>query len=136
MYNITSCFPPLQHGKVVLWQNWRYSTTLQPERIMGTNTYQLVAATMDNLTMKLLDQAWAVWMRNKQMFGKLGEMFLESGRSYNPQFTVGISQQKYPREDFFLQTFSQDSFCWQVKEIDWSCHCPKSLPITEEQQST
>jgi len=22
------------------------------------------------------------------MFGKLGEMFLESGRSYNPQYTV------------------------------------------------
>jgi hypothetical protein len=35
-----------------------------------------------------LDQLRAILRRNKQMFGKLGEMFLESGRSYNPQYTV------------------------------------------------
>jgi hypothetical protein len=65
---------------------------LQTERIIGTNTYQRVAATTDNPTVKLLDQVGAIWTRNKKMFGKLGDMFLESGRSYNPQFTISSSQ--------------------------------------------
>jgi hypothetical protein len=55
---------------------------------MGTNTYQRVAVKVDNLTVMGLDQLRAILRRNKQMFGKLGEMFLESGRSYNPQYTV------------------------------------------------
>jgi hypothetical protein len=45
---------------------------------------------MDKPTVKWLDQVWAIWTRNKQMFGKFGEMFLESGYSYNPQDTVAI----------------------------------------------
>jgi hypothetical protein len=55
---------------------------------MGTNTYQRIAVKVDNLTVMGLDQLWAIWRRNKQMFGKLGEMFLESGHFYNPQYTV------------------------------------------------
>ena len=55
---------------------------------MGTNTYQRVAVKVDNLTVMGLDQLRAILRRNEQMFGKLGEMFLESGRSYNPQYTV------------------------------------------------
>ncbi len=71
---------------------------------MGTNAYQRVAATMDNLTVKLLDQVWAIWTRNKQMFGKWGKLFLESECSYNPQFRVT----SFRLQDFFemyLSTF-------------------------------
>jgi hypothetical protein len=68
---------------------------------MGTNTYQRVAVKVDNLTVMGLDQLRAILRRNKQMFGKLGEMFLESGRSYNPQYTVG--RQFFSLRQFYLQ---------------------------------
>ncbi len=42
------------------------------EGIVGTNTYWCVAVTMEDLNVMRIDQAAAIWMRNKQMFGKLG----------------------------------------------------------------
>lgn len=44
----------------------------------GTNTYWIVAVTLENLTVTWLDWAGAVWMINEQFLGRLGWLLLES----------------------------------------------------------